>query len=111
MSLRPVGRVPGLVYAELIMYSDLFLIDPPPGASHTAIPPNEIVLAGDSAGGGLCLSLLTLIRDMSLPMPAGGVLISPWVDLTHSFPSVMDNTATVRTPFEHPNEMVTYLLA
>lgn len=28
-------------------------------------------------------------------MPAGAVLISPWVDMTHSFPSVMKNTTTV----------------
>ena len=52
-------------------------------------------MAGDSAGGGLCLSVLTVLRDMGLEQPAGAVLISPWVDLTHSFPSVMKNTATV----------------
>ncbi|KZT38355.1 alpha/beta-hydrolase [Sistotremastrum suecicum HHB10207 ss-3] len=72
----------------------LFLIRPPPGVLHTAIDPGKIVLAGDSAGGGLCVALLTLIRDLGLPMPAGATLISPWVDLTHSFPSVMDNTET-----------------
>jgi acetyl esterase/lipase len=32
---------------------------------------------------------------MGLPMPAGAVLISPWVDLTHSFPSVLENVDTV----------------
>ncbi|KAI8912511.1 Alpha/Beta hydrolase protein [Gorgonomyces haynaldii] len=48
--------------------------------------PQNIVLTGDSAGGGLCLSVLYAIRDMGLPMPAGAVLFSPWVDLTHSFP-------------------------
>jgi acetyl esterase/lipase len=74
---------------------DLYLIRPPPGASHQAIDSKNIVIAGDSAGGGLTLSLLTLIRDLELPMPAGATLISPWVDLTHSFPSVMDNTNTV----------------
>ena len=42
----------------------------------------------------MCLALLTLLRDMNLPMPAGAVLISPWCDMTHSFPSVMKNTAT-----------------
>ena len=47
------------------------------------------MFAGDSAGAGLSLAALTVIRDMGLPMPAGAVLISPWVDLTHSFPSVM----------------------
>ncbi|KFY77787.1 hypothetical protein V499_02892 [Pseudogymnoascus sp. VKM F-103] len=49
---------------------------------------STIVMAGDSAGGGMVLSLLCILRDQGLPLPAGAVLISPWVDLTHSFPSV-----------------------
>lgn len=50
--------------------------------------PNTIVLAGDSAGGGMVLSILCILRDQGLPLPAGAILISPWCDLTHSFPSV-----------------------
>ena len=49
---------------------------------------NEIVFAGDSAGGGMILSMMCLLRDRALPLPAGAIMISPWVDLTHSFPSV-----------------------
>lgn len=52
--------------------------------------PSQIVLAGDSAGGGMAVSLLCILRDEGLPLPAGGLLISPWVDLTHSFPSVCE---------------------
>lgn len=52
------------------------------------IPSDHIIISGDSAGGGMALALLCIIRDQKLPMPAGGVLISPWVDLTHSFPSI-----------------------
>ncbi|SPC67080.1 uncharacterized protein UHOD_02664 [Ustilago sp. UG-2017b] len=74
--------------------SYLFLIDPPKGAKHKAVDPKKIVVAGDSAGGGLTLALLTVIRDMGLPAPAGAVLISPWCDLTHSFSSILQNTAT-----------------
>ena len=38
-------------------------------------------------------SVLVILRDRGIPLPAGAVLISPWVDLTHSFPSVAgDNT-------------------
>jgi acetyl esterase/lipase len=33
-------------------------------------------------------SMLVTLRDRGLPLPAGAILISPWVDLTHSFPSV-----------------------
>lgn len=50
--------------------------------------PRTILLAGDSAGGGMVLALLVLLRDRNLPLPAGAILISPWCDLTHSFPSV-----------------------
>lgn len=48
-------------------------------------------MSGDSAGAGAILSLLCILRDAGLPLPAGGVLISPWVDLSHSFPSVNGN--------------------
>lgn len=54
----------------------------------TVQDPSTIILAGDSAGGGMVLSMLCILRDQGLPLPAGGILISPWVDLTHSFPSV-----------------------
>lgn len=50
--------------------------------------PSTILLAGDSAGGGMVLSILVTLRDQGIPLPAGAVLISPWVDLTHSFPSL-----------------------
>jgi len=50
--------------------------------------PSTIVLAGDSAGGGMVVSLLCVLRNQGIALPAGAILISPWVDLTHSFPSV-----------------------
>ncbi|KAF2123514.1 alpha/beta-hydrolase [Dothidotthia symphoricarpi CBS 119687] len=50
--------------------------------------PSTIIMAGDSAGGGMVLSLLVTLRDQGIPLPAGAILISPWVDLTHSFPSL-----------------------
>ncbi|CAD6503601.1 BgTH12-03261 [Blumeria graminis f. sp. triticale] len=49
---------------------------------------SSIILAGDSAGGGMILSILVILRDQGVSLPAGAILISPWVDLTHSFPSV-----------------------
>ncbi|KAG2156229.1 hypothetical protein DEU56DRAFT_936926 [Suillus clintonianus] len=77
-----------------VLAAYLYLIQPPPGAVHKPIPASKIVLAGDSAGGALCLTMLTVLRDLGQPLPAGAVLISPWVDLTHSFPSIHTNTAT-----------------
>ncbi|BGP12779.1 hypothetical protein JCM10213_007293 [Rhodosporidiobolus nylandii] len=72
----------------------LYLIRPPPGAKHRAVDPSKITICGDSAGGGMTLALLCLLRDAGLPMPAGAILISPWCDLTHSFPSILENTET-----------------
>jgi monoterpene epsilon-lactone hydrolase len=46
------------------------------------IAPGHIVIAGDSAGGGLTVATLLALRDASVLLPAGGVCISPWVDLT-----------------------------
>lgn len=46
--------------------------------------PRKLILAGDSAGGGLALSTAIAIRDAGLPMPAGIVLFSPWLDLSLS---------------------------
>lgn len=36
----------------------------------------------------MVMSMLVTLRDQGLPLPAGAILISPWVDLTHSFPSL-----------------------
>jgi monoterpene epsilon-lactone hydrolase len=43
--------------------------------------PAHIVIAGDSAGGGLTLATLVALRDAGDPLPAAGVCLSPWVDL------------------------------
>lgn len=45
------------------------------------IKPSRIVVAGDSAGGGLALATLVALRDAKVPLPAAGVCISPWVDM------------------------------
>jgi acetyl esterase/lipase len=52
------------------------------------IPPSQIVIGGDSAGGGLALSTLLRLRDHAIALPAAGVLLSPWADLTMSGPSM-----------------------
>jgi acetyl esterase/lipase len=46
--------------------------------------PSRIVLAGDSAGGGLVAAALVAIRDRGFPLPAGGICLSPWADLTNT---------------------------
>ena len=47
-------------------------------------PPNRIVIAGDSAGGGLTLALALRLKMLGLPQPAGLFVISPWTDLLQS---------------------------
>src|SRR5438876_2897591 len=46
--------------------------------------PEHIVIAGDSAGGGLTVATLVALRDARVRLPAGGVCISPWVALPFS---------------------------
>jgi len=43
--------------------------------------PENILIMGESAGGGLCLATLLAIRDQGLPLPVAGVALSPWTDL------------------------------
>ncbi len=66
---------------------------------------NQIVIAGDSAGGGLTLSLLLSLCEKGLPLPAAAVCLSPWTDLTCSGESwttnakidfMLEKTSTVK---------------
>ena len=56
-------------------------------------PPEKIVVAGESAGGGLLFSLCALLRRQARPLPGGLVAISPWTDLTLSGASYEENRA------------------
>ena len=48
------------------------------------VDPGRIILAGESAGGGLAVAVLLAAREAGLPMPAGAYLMSPYADLTLS---------------------------
>ena len=67
------------------------------------VNPRRIAVAGDSAGGGLTLSLLCAIRDSNLPLPAAAVCISPWVDLEGEGDSVESRAA--RDPMIDPADL------
>jgi monoterpene epsilon-lactone hydrolase len=62
------------------------------GLVASGVPPERIVLGGDSAGGGLAAALLSRIEAMGARV-AGVVLLSPWVDLTLSGASMHANAA------------------
>ena len=47
------------------------------------IPPENIIICGDSAGGGLSLALLMYLRDNGYTLPSGAILLSPWVGECH----------------------------
>ncbi len=51
----------------------------------------QIILAGESAGGGLVFSLCLKLKELKLPLPAGLIPISPWTDLTLSGASYKAN--------------------
>ena len=51
---------------------------------HQNIPAADIAIAGDSAGAGLTLALISRLRDAHEELPACAWLISPWMDLTLS---------------------------
>jgi acetyl esterase/lipase len=59
----------------------------------SGIAANRIVLAGDSAGGGLVVGALLALKEAALPMPAGGWCISPWVDMQALGASFTDRAA------------------
>jgi monoterpene epsilon-lactone hydrolase len=55
--------------------------------------PARMVIAGDSAGGGLTLTTMVALRDAGDPLPRAAVCFSPWTDLTSSGDSMERNAA------------------
>ena len=52
--------------------------------------PGSVVVSGDSAGGGLALALVLRMRDEGQELPAGCILLSPWLDLGRDRRAVPD---------------------
>ena len=55
------------------------------------IDPNNIIIGGESAGGGLTMAILLKLKELKLPLPKAAVMMSPWVDLTGSGKSLETN--------------------
>ncbi|KAI1416576.1 alpha/beta hydrolase fold-domain-containing protein [Hypoxylon sp. FL1857] len=101
--LAPQNAFPSALLDALVSY--FTLLYPPPGSFHEPVAPGDVVLAGDSAGGNLCLALLQTILELrrqnrkvawfgeerEVPLPAGLTAFSPWVDLIQTFPSLWKN--------------------
>jgi acetyl esterase/lipase len=69
--LAPETRFPGQLHDAVLAYLRL--------VEDLHIPPENIVVCGDSAGGGLAMSLLLYLRDEKYPLPSAAILMSPWV--------------------------------
>jgi len=67
------------------------------------IAPEQIVIAGDSAGGGLTLSTLLAIKEKNLPMPGCAYMLSPLLDVSDMAPSRWKN-ALSDTALPAPSE-------
>lgn len=51
------------------------------GLLEMGMEPGELVVGGDSAGGGLAAALFLVLREKKLPQPVCGILLSPWTDI------------------------------
>jgi acetyl esterase/lipase len=49
------------------------------------VEPEQVRISGDSAGGGLTMSVLLTLKQRGLPQPGGAILMCPWVDLALTF--------------------------
>jgi acetyl esterase/lipase len=81
--LAPENRFPAAVEDAVAFYHALLT---------AGYPPRNIVVAGESAGGGLSLSLMLALRDAGIPLPASAALFSPWTDLAATGDSIRTNT-------------------
>lgn len=51
------------------------------GALTQGVPPERLILTGDSAGAALAIAVMVHLRDHGHPLPCAAVLMSPWADL------------------------------
>jgi acetyl esterase/lipase len=80
--LAPENRFPAAVEDAVAVYRALL------DAGHE---PQNVVVSGESAGGGLTLSLMLALRDAGIPLPACAAVFSPWTDLAATGDSVRTN--------------------
>jgi monoterpene epsilon-lactone hydrolase len=70
------------------------------------VHPSKIIIAGDSAGGGLALATLVGLRDAGESLPAGAVCISPWTDLALTGTSIQNKAKA--DPILAPDDLEMY---
>lgn len=80
--LAPEHRFPAAVEDAVAGYR--WLLD-------QGVDPQEIVIGGDSAGGGLTVATLIALRDAGEPLPRAAFVLSPWTDLAVTGRSIEAN--------------------
>lgn len=76
--------LPDYPLAPMYNYKDVFeMIEPLYIEMVNKIDSKNIILMGDSAGGGLCAALLEKLEE-TIPIPEKTILISPWLDVSMS---------------------------
>ena len=58
---------------------------------NNGINPKNIIVSGQSAGGGLCLAMLLKVKENNVSQPLGAVALSPWTDLSQSGGTMIKN--------------------
>ncbi len=92
--LAPEHKFPAAIEDCVAVYRELLA---------SGIRPENIVIAGDSAGGGLTVATLLSLRDGGDPLPAAAVLLSPYLDVTASGESA--TTRADQDPWFHASDM------
>ena len=92
--LAPEHKFPAAIEDCVAVYRELLT---------SGIRPENIVIAGDSAGGGLTVATLLSLRDGGDPLPAAAVLLSPYLDVTASGESA--TTRADQDPWFHASDM------
>jgi len=70
--LAPENPFPAAVADAIAVYRWLLSI---------GVDTSKLIIAGESAGGGLTVATMVALRDAGEPLPAAGICLSPWVDL------------------------------
>jgi monoterpene epsilon-lactone hydrolase len=83
--LTPEHRHPAQVEDSLTAYR--WLLD-------NGRSPDHVVIAGDSAGGGLALGTALALKDTAAPLPLALVAVSPWTDMSISGGSIVSRAMT-----------------
>lgn len=92
--LAPEHRFPAAVEDAVQAYQWLL---------EKGVSSRQIVIGGDSAGGGLAMATVLWLRERAISVPVAGVLLSPWLDLTLGGPSIQTHVS--RDPLVTPESL------